>query len=88
VVDSGHLHLLDLPASLEKGLKDGGCWRVDDDCRFGVDGWQVRAVLGRPGGQLIFMTFDGAEGQIIQLLQARGGALVELQRAYRYLAPM
>jgi beta-lactamase regulating signal transducer with metallopeptidase domain len=87
-VVSGGISFLDMPASIEKGRKDGGCWRVDDDCRFGAAGMNVQAVLGRAGRQLVFITLGGAEGKVILLLQPKDGVLVELKRAYRYQAPI
>ena len=88
LVESAHLSFMDMPASIKKGEKDGGCWRVDDECHFGADGMKVQAVLGSPGRQLIFITLDGAEGKLILLLLAQDGVLVKLKNAYRYQAPI
>lgn len=87
LLEPGQLSFLDMPASIEKGRADGGCWRVDDDCRFLVDGMNVLAVLGR-AEPLVLVTLDGAEGQVILLLQSRQGKLVEIGRGNRYLAPV
>jgi len=87
LVEPTRLSFFDMPASLEKGRKDGGCWRVDDDCRLQYEEMNVPAVLGAPGGPLIFATLQGAEGQLIVLFQAKDGKLTELRRNYRYQAP-
>jgi hypothetical protein len=87
LVEPTRVSYFDMPASLEKGRKDGGCWRVDDDCRLQYEDMGVPAVLGAPGGQLVFATFQGAEGQLIVLFQSRDGKLAELRQNYRYQAP-
>jgi len=86
LVEAGRLSFPDMPASLKKGLADGGCWSVDDECRFDVAEMNVPAVLGKPGEQLIFFTTESTEGQFIRLLQVNAGKLVELKHAYRYRA--
>jgi hypothetical protein len=48
---------------------------------------EIPAVLGEPGRQLLFFTHRASEGQLIVLLQARDGKLVEVARSYRYSAP-
>jgi len=88
LVEQDRLSFFDMPASLKKGRENGGCWRVDDDCRFNQNEMNVPAVLGKAGGQLIFFTAQGAEGQAIVLCQAKDGKLVEIARAYRYQAPI
>jgi hypothetical protein len=88
LTDSDRLFFFDMPASLKEGRERGGCWRVDDDCRFNHEGMSVPAVLGAPGGHLVFFTSWGPEGQVITLFQARDGKLVELRRAYRYHSPV
>jgi hypothetical protein len=87
LVEPTRLSYFDMPASLEKGRKDGGCWRVDDECNFDPVELEVPAVLGEPGRQLVFVTFQGAEGQLMVLFQSRDGKLAELRRNYRYQAP-
>ena len=87
LVEPTRLSFFDMPASLEKGRKDGGCWRVDDDCRLQYEEMNVPAVLGAPGGPLVLATLQGAEGQLILLFQAKDGKLTELRRNYRYQAP-
>jgi hypothetical protein len=86
LVEPTRLSYFDMPASLEKGRKDGGCWRVDDDCRLQYEDMGVPAVLGEPGRHLVFATFQGFEGQLIVLFQARDGQLGEVRRNYRYQA--
>jgi len=86
LVEPTGLSFFDMPASIKSGRENGGCWRVDDDCEFHYSAMEIPAVLGKPGRQLVFFTFAGAEGQLIVLLQASGGKLAELGRNYRYLA--
>jgi hypothetical protein len=88
LVEPGQLSFFDMPASLKEGRERGGCWRVDDDCRFDFEEMDVPAVLGKPGAQLVFFTTGGPEGQLIKLFQAKGGKLVELLGAYRYHSPV
>ena len=88
VVEPDRLSFFDQPANVKEGREKGGCWRVDDDCRFNYMEMNVPAVLGFPGERLVFFTSGGPEGQIIILFQAKGGKLVELQRAYRYHSPL
>jgi len=87
LVEPTRLSFFDMPASLKKGRADGGCWRVDDDCRLQYEDMNVPAVLDAPGGPLVFATLQGAEGQLILLFQAKDGKLTELRRNYRYQAP-
>jgi hypothetical protein len=84
LVQPTRLSYFDMPASLKKGREDGGCWRVDDDCQFNYVEMEIPAVLGEPGRQLVFSTFQGSEGQAIVLFQSRDGKLVEVARSYRY----
>lgn len=82
------LSIFEMPANRRDGEARGGCWRVDDDCRFNPDEMNVPAVLGARGEQLVFYTTWGAEGQLIVLFQAQSGRLVELRRGYRYHSPL
>ena len=88
VADARQLAFYDMPANRQNEETRGGCWRVDDSCRLNQDEMDVRAVLGRPGEALLFYTAWAGEGQIIRLLQVRGGKLVEVKGAYRYHAPL
>jgi hypothetical protein len=87
LVEPARLSFFDMPASLEKGRANGGCWRVDDECEFQYSEMEIPAVLGEPGRQLLFFTHRASEGQLIVLLQARDGKLVEVARSYRYSPP-
>lgn len=86
LVDATRAFYFDMPASLNDREK-GGCWRVDDGCRFQPDGMDA-AVFGAPGRQLVLYTAWGAEGQAIVLYEAKDGRLVELKNTYRYHAPL
>jgi hypothetical protein len=82
LAEPGRLFFFDMPTS-----DAHDCWRVDDGCRFDPSGMDV-VLFGHAGERLVLLTWWGPEGQSIALLQARGGKLVELRRAYRYHAPV
>ena len=88
VADAEQLAFFDMPANQHEEKTRGGCWRVDDSCRLNQDEMDVRAVLGGPGEPLLFYTAWSGEGQVIRLLQVRGGKLVEVKGAYRYHVPL
>lgn len=87
VADSQQLSILDIPAERKNEEAGGGCWRVDDGCQLNPQEMDVPVVLGRSSETLVFYTAGGAEGVSIRLLQAKGGALVDVKSGYRYQAP-
>lgn len=63
------------------------CWRVDDGCVFEPGAYHVPFVL-TGGGAGLFALWDGPEGQKLELLESRRGALEPSAAAYRYWAPL
>jgi hypothetical protein len=88
LVESERIFFHDVPANRKDFDERGGCWRIDDGCRFNSEDMDVPAILGTRGDRLVFYTSWGQEGQIIKLFQAKDGKLVELADAYRYHMPV
>ena len=88
LAESGRVSSFDIPANRKDWESRGGCWRIDDECRFNERAMDVPAVFGAPGEQLVFFTSWGEEGQLVRLLQVRNGKLVQVLSAGRYHLPV
>jgi len=80
LAESNQLSFFDMPAT----VKGGDCWRVSDGCRFYPENLEVPIVLGHPDGQILVLTWQAEEGQLILQFKAGGGKLTEIRRDYRY----
>ena len=88
LAEGERLYVFENPAKRTDLETRGGCWRVDDSCRFDQEEMDVPAVLGPAGNRLVFYTSGGPEGQLIILFQAKDGTLVKVQGAGRYQSPL